>query len=274
MTPKLPSMTGRELIVLLQKAGFKVIGQRGQHVSLRKGDRRLIIPYKEKLAEQTMLNIIEQAELSASDILNLLHSKGGKAPVKDVYEDAGVTPEEVLEDDNIPIMSMGFSRESYYAMSWTFPWAIIRAITGVLFLIFAFQQAPWANFGWFTSTVTNNITFPTIYQAFFNEVVQFNLQLFGWLNFLALFTAGVCLLFGAFTVLGGSVGALWVLQFGMGAVAWPHEWEWTYVMWCLLCLGFAMSKAGRSLGADLRLAPWLDNNKSRNFVYKILSYLS
>ena len=257
---KLPKMTGRELIVLLQKAGFKVIGQRGQHVSLRKGDRRLIIPYNEVLEEQTMLNIVDQAELKAVDILNLLHEKG-PAKVQEVPE--GFPQDE--EQEAVPIMSMGLGRESWYAMSWTFPVSLLRILLGFLFLDFALGKAPWLpNFGWYDFVVQNNMAIPSMtwYQDFYTNVVQHNVQFFGWMQFLLEFTIGICLLLGILTVLNGILGAVWVAWFAIGATYWPHEWIWSYILWIAICLVVAFSRSGRSLGVDLRLFQLCENNAS------------
>ncbi|MFQ5620380.1 MAG: type II toxin-antitoxin system HicA family toxin [Candidatus Nanoarchaeia archaeon] len=256
---KLPKLTGRELIVLLQKAGFKVIGQRGKHVSLRKGERRLIIPYNETLEEQTMLNIIDQAELSGKDILNLLHDKGPAKP-KDIPDEF---VEETVDQEPVPIIAMGFGRESWYGMSWSFPTAILRILLGILFLDFALGKAP-PSFGWFTSIVQNNIGIPSfpLYQSFFENVVQHNMQFFGWLQFIIELAVGIGLLFGILTVLSGIVGAAWVTWFAIGAMHWPHEWAWSYILWIAACLAVAFAKSGRSLGADLRIFQKCENNRT------------
>ena len=268
----LPTLTGRELIVLLQKAGFKVIGQRGQHVSLRKGDRRLIIPYNETLAEQTLLNIIDQANLDAKDILNLLHQKGTLAPKEDSKE----TPSEDEGEEPIPIIAMGFGRESWYGVVWGFPVALFRILVGILFLIFALQKAPWVSppFGWYSDFVHNNIAHPGFswYTQFYEQTVQANLQLYGWLSFSTELIAGISLIFGVLTVLGGLLGAVHVTWFAMGALFWPHEWEWSYILWIAACLCFAATKAGRVFGADIRLAPWLES-RQESWWARVLMYL-
>ncbi len=269
---KLPTLTGRELIVLLQKAGFKVVGQRGQHVSLRKGDRRLIIPYNETLAEQTLLNIIDQADLDAKDILNLLHQKGSLK-----QEEKEEEPTEEGEEEPIPIIAMGFGRESWYGMVWGLPVALIRVLTGILFLIFALQKAPWVDppFGWFSSMVNNIIKYPNFawYSNFYAQTVQSNLQLFGWISFLTELVVAISLIAGIYSVLGGALGGLHVTWFALGALGWPHEWEWSYIFWAAICFMLAATKAGRVLGADLRISQWLESRQEAWWA-RVLLYLT
>ncbi|MCL6533586.1 MAG: type II toxin-antitoxin system HicA family toxin [Armatimonadetes bacterium] len=70
--PKLPVLSGRELIRLLQKAGFEVVRQKGSHVSLRKGDRRTVVPLHDELAKGTLRDILNQCGLSRDDLLKLM----------------------------------------------------------------------------------------------------------------------------------------------------------------------------------------------------------
>jgi predicted RNA binding protein YcfA (HicA-like mRNA interferase family) len=42
--PKLPVLSGEELIKALKKAGFEVVRQRGSHVSLTKGEYHTVVP--------------------------------------------------------------------------------------------------------------------------------------------------------------------------------------------------------------------------------------
>jgi predicted RNA binding protein YcfA (HicA-like mRNA interferase family) len=40
--PKLPVLSGEELIKALEKAGFKKVRQKGSHISMQKHDKRLL----------------------------------------------------------------------------------------------------------------------------------------------------------------------------------------------------------------------------------------
>jgi predicted RNA binding protein YcfA (HicA-like mRNA interferase family) len=70
--PKLPVLSGGQLIHLLEIAGFTVIRQKGSHVSLQKGANRTIVPLHEELAKGTLLGIPKQCGLSKEDLLELI----------------------------------------------------------------------------------------------------------------------------------------------------------------------------------------------------------
>jgi predicted RNA binding protein YcfA (HicA-like mRNA interferase family) len=65
---KLPVLSGKELISLLQKAGFQVVRQKGSHVSLSKAKFRTIVPLHDELAKGTLLAILRQTGLSKDDL--------------------------------------------------------------------------------------------------------------------------------------------------------------------------------------------------------------
>ena len=70
--PKLPVISGEELIKALQKAGFQMVRQRGSHASLQKGSYRTIVPLHDELARGTLLGILKQCGLSRSELEDLL----------------------------------------------------------------------------------------------------------------------------------------------------------------------------------------------------------
>jgi len=55
--PKLPVLSGEELIRLLFKAGFQKVRQKGSHVSLKKGEFKTVVPLHDELARGTLLGI-------------------------------------------------------------------------------------------------------------------------------------------------------------------------------------------------------------------------
>lgn len=69
---KLPVLSGRALVRLLEKAGFEVVRQRGSHVSLRKAERGTVVPLHDELSPGTLLGILRQAGLSRDDLGMLL----------------------------------------------------------------------------------------------------------------------------------------------------------------------------------------------------------
>jgi len=66
--PKLPLLTGKELIKILEKMGFKVIRQKGSHVFLRHSDgRTTVIPvHPGEEIDRGLLNKIIKKDLKIS----------------------------------------------------------------------------------------------------------------------------------------------------------------------------------------------------------------
>lgn len=73
---KLPVLSGEKLIKLLEKAGFRVLGQKGSHVIMIKvvSGRKLkpVIPLHKELKIGTLLSILHQANMSRQELENLL----------------------------------------------------------------------------------------------------------------------------------------------------------------------------------------------------------
>ncbi len=70
--PKLPVISGEELVKALEKSGFRQVRQRGSHVSLEKGLHRTVVPLHEELAKGTLLGILKQCGLTREDLIELL----------------------------------------------------------------------------------------------------------------------------------------------------------------------------------------------------------
>jgi len=67
--PKLPVLSGRDLIDILKSIGFVVVRQKGSHVSLQKGQYKTVVPLHDDLAKGTILGILKQCGLSKDDII-------------------------------------------------------------------------------------------------------------------------------------------------------------------------------------------------------------
>jgi len=67
--PKLPVLSGRDLIDILKSIGFVVVRQKGSHVSLQKGQYKTVVPLHDYLAKGTILGILKQCGLSKDDII-------------------------------------------------------------------------------------------------------------------------------------------------------------------------------------------------------------
>ncbi len=71
--PKLPRISGKEAVRIMERLGFSQIRQRGSHVVLKKttanGDVGCVIPLHKELAIGTLAGILKQAKVSADEFL-------------------------------------------------------------------------------------------------------------------------------------------------------------------------------------------------------------
>ncbi|RKX28278.1 MAG: type II toxin-antitoxin system HicA family toxin [Verrucomicrobia bacterium] len=77
VTPKLPSLSSRQLTAALRKAGFRDAPRRGKgsHIALfRPGEtpRLVVVPLRKTLPTGTVRGIIRQAGISREELLDLL----------------------------------------------------------------------------------------------------------------------------------------------------------------------------------------------------------
>ena len=76
MTPKLPVVSGHELIRALQKTGYRVTRQKGSHVRLRDeahpARKPVSIPLHKELKRGLLRSILRDAELSVETLLEIL----------------------------------------------------------------------------------------------------------------------------------------------------------------------------------------------------------
>ncbi len=74
--PKLPVLSGKELIKILLKLGYEHVRTRGSHIILvkqtEKGKKTIPVPNHKELAKGTLKAIMSQADLNLDDLLNLL----------------------------------------------------------------------------------------------------------------------------------------------------------------------------------------------------------
>jgi len=71
--PKLPIVSGKELINILEKLGFISIRQKGSHVILKKvsesGEVGCTVPLHKELAIGTLKGILKQSRVSVDEFL-------------------------------------------------------------------------------------------------------------------------------------------------------------------------------------------------------------
>jgi len=64
---KLKKLSGKEVIKILQKMGFKKVRQRGSHVVMRKGERGCVVPLHKELKIGTLRGILKQAGITPEE---------------------------------------------------------------------------------------------------------------------------------------------------------------------------------------------------------------
>ena len=62
--PKLPVLSGAEVVRALEKLGFKQVRQRGSHVVLRRGGSGTVVPLHKPVQIGTLAGILRQAGVS------------------------------------------------------------------------------------------------------------------------------------------------------------------------------------------------------------------
>jgi predicted RNA binding protein YcfA (HicA-like mRNA interferase family) len=70
--PKLPSVSGREVIRALERLGFVVASQRGSHVKLRRDGKICIVPDHKEVKKGTLTGILRQAGISVDELMTAL----------------------------------------------------------------------------------------------------------------------------------------------------------------------------------------------------------
>jgi predicted RNA binding protein YcfA (HicA-like mRNA interferase family) len=71
---RLPALSGRECVGLLEKAGFYVKRQEGSHIILRRNDpfSQVVVPDHKELDRGTLRAIIRQTGMSLDEFIRLL----------------------------------------------------------------------------------------------------------------------------------------------------------------------------------------------------------
>jgi len=69
---KLPVLSGKALIKVLERDGFKIGRQKGSHISLRKGTLRTVVPLHNDLSKGTLLGILKQSGITKEKLVELL----------------------------------------------------------------------------------------------------------------------------------------------------------------------------------------------------------
>ena len=70
--PKLPRVSGAEVVKALRRLGFVVARQRGSHIVMRRGSSGCVVPNHRELKTGTLAGVLKQAGISVEDFLNAL----------------------------------------------------------------------------------------------------------------------------------------------------------------------------------------------------------
>jgi predicted RNA binding protein YcfA (HicA-like mRNA interferase family) len=70
--PKLPILSGAEVVRALVRLGFEQTRQRGSHVAMRKGSVGAVVPLHKEVKTGTLAGILRQAQISPEDFLDMV----------------------------------------------------------------------------------------------------------------------------------------------------------------------------------------------------------
>ncbi|MEA5509441.1 type II toxin-antitoxin system HicA family toxin [Crocosphaera sp. UHCC 0190] len=73
--PKLPTVTGQEIINVLNKINFQVVRQKGSHIRLKHEDGRFVtvpVHSKKTIGKGLLLKILRDAQLTQEEFIKLL----------------------------------------------------------------------------------------------------------------------------------------------------------------------------------------------------------
>ncbi|MCK6453783.1 MAG: type II toxin-antitoxin system HicA family toxin [Alphaproteobacteria bacterium] len=65
--PKLPRVSGAEVVRALERLGFSKVRQSGSHLVMRRGAKGCVVPMHAELKVGTLAGVLRQAEVTAED---------------------------------------------------------------------------------------------------------------------------------------------------------------------------------------------------------------
>ena len=73
---RVPVISGREIVKILSKIGFIIVGRKGSHVRMKRQRGKdvliVIVPMHRELAKGTLRSVLRQANLTPEDLNRLL----------------------------------------------------------------------------------------------------------------------------------------------------------------------------------------------------------
>lgn len=70
--PKLPHLSGRDIVKALERLGFQIARQSGSHVVMRQGGRGCVVPLHRTVKVGTLAGLLRQAQVDANAFLDVL----------------------------------------------------------------------------------------------------------------------------------------------------------------------------------------------------------
>ncbi len=70
--PKLPRISGSEIVKTLQRLGFEIARQRGSHIIMRRGASGCVVPNHREVKVGTLAGVLRQAGVSAEEFISAL----------------------------------------------------------------------------------------------------------------------------------------------------------------------------------------------------------
>jgi predicted RNA binding protein YcfA (HicA-like mRNA interferase family) len=67
--PKLPVLSGQDVVKALERLGFAQVRQRGSHVVMRRGAVGTVVPLHKEVKTGTLAGILRQAQLRQDEFL-------------------------------------------------------------------------------------------------------------------------------------------------------------------------------------------------------------
>ena len=67
--PKLPPLSGREIIRAFERLGFEQVSQSGSHVKLRRAEISCVVPLHREVKKGTLAGILRQARLTPDEFI-------------------------------------------------------------------------------------------------------------------------------------------------------------------------------------------------------------
>ena len=67
--PKMPVLSGRDVVKTLEQLGFEQVRQRGSHVVMQRGAIGCVVPLHKEVKTGTLAGIIRQAGLTQDEFL-------------------------------------------------------------------------------------------------------------------------------------------------------------------------------------------------------------